>query len=118
MTLFSSIAHGFLNIFTAEMITDLEEAPSKKGALVPNKTSSSTITENPLDQTSINLDYPSDNFQLPLNRNNDKQNSNGLYLHLRFILNVLHVNYLKCQNLNSSQNVNPIIQSLLTSQNQ
>ena len=52
-----------------------------KRALDPNKTSSnfslSTITENPLDQTSINADYFSDNLQLSRNRSNDPQNSNG-----------------------------------------
>ena len=46
----------------------------------PNKTSSklspSTITESPIDQTFNNSDYPSDNFQLSPNRNNDTQNSN------------------------------------------
>ena len=63
------------------MIKDLKDTPSKK-ALGPNKTSSkfslSTITENPLDQTSINSDYPSDNLQLSPNRNNHTQNSNGI----------------------------------------
>ena len=48
----------------------------------PNKTSSkfslSTITENPLHQTSINSDYPSDKLQLSPNRNNDTQNSNRI----------------------------------------
>ena len=37
-----------------------------------------TITENPLDQTSINSIYPSDDLQLPSNRNNDSQTSNGI----------------------------------------
>ena len=48
----------------------------------PNKTSAkfslSTITENQLDKTSNNLDYPSDNLQLSPNRNDDTQNSNGV----------------------------------------
>ena len=47
-----------------------------------NKTSSkislSTITENALDQTSINSDYPSDNLHLSLYRNNDAQNPNRI----------------------------------------
>ena len=51
-------------------------------ALDPNKISSksswSTFTENPLDQTSNNSDSPSDNPQLSPNQNNDTQNSNGL----------------------------------------
>ena len=63
ITTFSSIAHGFLNILTADMINDLKEAPSEIKALGPNNTSSnfslSTITGNPLDQKSINSDYPS-----------------------------------------------------------
>ena len=104
------------------MINYLKDAPSKKRALGPNKTSSkfslSTITENPLDQTSISSDYPSDNLQLSLNIKTKLKTQTGLYLHLRFILNVLHVNYPKCQNMNSFQNVNPIPQSLLTTQNQ
>ena len=58
ITIFSSIAHGFFKILTSEMINDLKDAPSKKRALGPNKTSSnfslSTISENPIDQTSIN----------------------------------------------------------------
>ena len=102
------------------MINDLKDAPSKKRVLGPNKTSSKfslpTITENPLDQTSINSDYPSDNLQLSPNRNNDAQNSNGIISPPPFY--VLHVNYLKCQNLNSIQNVNPVLQSLLKTQNQ
>ena len=64
------------------MINDLKAAPSKKRALGPNKTSPklslSTFTENPLDQTSIILDYPSDNLQLFPSRNDDTQNSNGI----------------------------------------
>ena len=64
------------------MINDLKEAPSKKRALGPNKTSSnsslSTITENPLDQTSFSLDYPSDNFQLSPNLKDDAQNLNRI----------------------------------------
>ena len=82
ITIFSSIAHGFFNILTSEMINDLKDAPSKKTALGPNKISSnfslSTKTENPLDQTSINSDYPSDNLQLSPNRNNHSQNLNGI----------------------------------------
>ena len=81
-TIFSSIAHGCFNIFTSEMINDLKDAPSKKRALGPNKTSSkvslSALTGNPLDQTSINSYYPSDNLQLSPNRNNNTQNSNGI----------------------------------------
>ena len=42
------------------------------------KFSLSTITENPLVQTSINSDYPSDNLQPSPNRNNDPQNLNGI----------------------------------------
>ena len=63
------------------MINDQKDAPSKKRALGPDKTipkfSLSTITENPLDQTSINSDYPYDNLQLSPNRKNNTQNSNG-----------------------------------------
>ena len=79
---FSSIAHGFFNILTSDMINDLKDAPSKNRTLGPNKTSSkfslSPITENPLDQTSINSDYPPDNLQLSPNRNNDPQNLNRI----------------------------------------
>ena len=82
ITIFSSIAHGLFHCFTPEMINDLKESPSKKRALGPNKTSSkfslSNITENPIDQTSINSDYSSDNLQQSRNRNNDTQNSNGI----------------------------------------
>ena len=63
------------------MINDRKDGPSKN-ALGPNKTSSkfslSTITENPLDQTSINSDYPPDNLQLSPSRNNDSENLNGI----------------------------------------
>ena len=63
------------------MINDLNDAPSKKRALGPNETSSkfplSTFTENQIDQTSNNSDYPSNNRQISPNRNNDTQNSNG-----------------------------------------
>ena len=105
------------------MINDIKEAPSKKRALGPNKTPSkfflATITENPLDQTSINSDFPPDNLQLPLQiETTIHKTQMELYLHLRFILYVLHVNYLKCPNLNSFQNLSPLIQSLLTTQNQ
>ena len=37
-----------------------------------------TVTENPLDQTSINSDFPSDNLQLSPNQNNDTLNSNRI----------------------------------------
>ena len=38
----------------------------------------SIITENPLDQSSINTDYPSDNLQLSPSRNDNIQNVNGM----------------------------------------
>ena len=63
------------------MINDLKDAPSQKKALGPNKTSKfslSTNAEDPLDQTSINSDYPSDNLQLSPNRNNDSQKLNEI----------------------------------------
>ena len=60
------------------MINDLKEAPSKKRALDQNKTSLSIITENPLDQSSINSDHASDNLPLSPTRNHDTQNSNGI----------------------------------------
>ena len=64
------------------MINDLKDAPSKKEHWVQTKLlqnlSLSYITENPLDQTSINSDYPADSLQLSPNRNNDTQNSNGI----------------------------------------
>ena len=82
ITIFSSIAHGFFNILTSEMVNDLKDAPSKKRAQRPNKISSKfsplTITESPLNQTSINSDYPSDNLQFSPNRKNDSQNLNGI----------------------------------------
>ena len=82
ITILRSIAHGFFNILTSEMINDLKDALFKKRALGSHKTSSkfslSTITENPLDQRSINSDYPSDNLQLSPSRNNDSQNPIGI----------------------------------------
>ena len=60
------------------MINDLKNAAFKKRALDPNKVFLSTITENPLDQTSINSDYPSESLQLSPNRNTDSQNSNAI----------------------------------------
>ena len=64
------------------MMNDLKETPSKKRALGPNKTFSkfslSTVTENPLDHTSISSESPFDNLQLSLNRNNDTKNSNEI----------------------------------------
>ena len=103
INIFSSFARGFFSILNAELINDLKEAPSKKRALVPNKTyykfSLSTITENPLDQTSIDSDYPSDNLQTP-HRNDDAHTSNRIIYSPPFYTNVLHVNYQKCQNLN------------------
>ena len=64
------------------MINDLKDAPSKKKSIMSKqnffKFSLSTITENPLVQTSINSDYPSDNLQPSPNRNNDPQNLNGI----------------------------------------
>ena len=101
------------------MVNDLKDSPSKN-AFLSSKTSSkfpmSTITENALDQSSINSDYPSDNLQISPSRHLIHKTQTGLYFQHRFILNVLHANYPKCQNLNSFQNANPIIRSLLTTQ--
>ena len=52
ITVLSSIAHGFLNILTADMVNDLKNARSKR----PFKNSNHLphITENPLDASSLN----------------------------------------------------------------
>ena len=64
------------------MTKDPKDVHPKKRALVLNQTSSkssfSTTTENPLDQSSINSDYPSDNLQLCPSRNDNTQNSNEI----------------------------------------
>ena len=92
-----------------------------KRALGPNKTSSkiswSTITENPSDQTSNNSDYPSDNIQLSPNQNNDTQNSNGLISPPPFCTKRPTSKLPKMSKLKFLPK-NPIIQSLLTTQNQ
>ena len=52
VTIYSSIAHGFLFIITAEMVNDLKHSRARRQP--PNKSSHqlSTITENPLDESS------------------------------------------------------------------
>ena len=48
----SSIAHGFLNILTADMVNDLKNARSKKS--LKNSNHLPNIFENPLDESSLN----------------------------------------------------------------
>ena len=57
ITLFTSIAHGFFNIITAELVKDLKDSNARR-PLPPVKFSHqlSTIIENPLDESSDNSD--------------------------------------------------------------
>ena len=59
ITFHSSVAHGVLNIFTAEMVNDLIDSHARR-PLPPIKDSRqlSTIIENPLDEPSNNSDDP------------------------------------------------------------
>ena len=57
-----SIAHGSLNIFTADMINDLKSIRSKTSSKSSHQLS--TITENPLDESSFN---PNDTTDIPPN---------------------------------------------------
>ena len=52
ITVLSSIAHGFLNILTADMVNDLKKVRSKTSSKSSNQLS--TITEKPLDKFSSN----------------------------------------------------------------
>ena len=66
VTIFSSEAHGFFNILTANLVNNLKDIhpPFRKRALSLNKTSSKflppIITENPLDQPSTTTENPLD----------------------------------------------------------
>ena len=51
ITIFNSIAHGFLNILTADMINDIKSVRSKTSSKSSHQLS--TITENPLDGSSF-----------------------------------------------------------------
>ena len=53
ITILRSIAHGFLNILTSGMVNDLKNVRSKTSSKSSNQLS--TITENPLDESSFNL---------------------------------------------------------------
>ena len=66
ITLLSSLAHGFLNINTAEMMNDLEDSHARR-PLPPIKKvhQLSTIFENPLDESSYNSDDPKNNANEP-----------------------------------------------------
>ena len=52
ITVLSSIAHGFLNILTADMVNDLKNARAKKS--LKNSNHLPNISENPLDESSLN----------------------------------------------------------------
>ena len=52
ITVLSSIAHGFSNILTADMVNDLKIVHSKTSSKTSNQLS--TITETPLDESSFN----------------------------------------------------------------
>ena len=52
ITILNSIARGFLNILTADMINDIKSVRSKTFPKSSNQLS--TITENPLDESSFN----------------------------------------------------------------
>ena len=52
ITILNSIAHGFLNILTADMINDIKSVRSKTSS--KSSLQLSTITENPLDESSFN----------------------------------------------------------------
>ena len=52
ITILSSIAHGFLYSLTADMVNDLKNVRSKTSSKSSNQLS--TITENPLDESSFN----------------------------------------------------------------
>ena len=52
ITVLSSIAHGFLNILTADMVHDLKNARSKRSLESSNHLPN--ITENSLDESSLN----------------------------------------------------------------
>ena len=66
VTNFSSEAHGFFNLLTANLVKNLKDIhpPFRKRALSLNKTSSKflppIITENPLDQSSTTTENPLD----------------------------------------------------------
>ena len=103
------------------MINDLKDAPSKNRTLGPNKISSkfflSPNTENSLDQTSINSDYPPDDLQFSPNRNNDPQNLNGITSPPPFYTKRPTRKLPKMLKPKFLPNENLIIQSLLTTQN-
>ena len=52
ITLLNSIAHGFLNILTADMVHDLKNARSKSSSKSSHQMSN--ITDNPVDESSYN----------------------------------------------------------------
>ena len=56
ITLLNSIAHGFLNILTADMLHDLKNVRSKSTS--KSSQQMSNITDNPLDESSYNLNDP------------------------------------------------------------
>ena len=67
------------------MVNELKDAPSETRSLgfnYLNKTSSefslSTITEHPLDQSSITSDYPSDDLTSSPTQSYDPHDSNGI----------------------------------------
>ena len=64
ITILNSIAHGFLNILTADMIQDLKNVRSKSFPKSSNQMSN--ITENPLDESSYN---PNDTTGISSNPN-------------------------------------------------
>ena len=62
ITVLSSIAHGFLNILTADMVNDLKNVRSKTSSKGSNQLS--PVTENPLDESSFN---PNDTTRISSN---------------------------------------------------
>ena len=88
IAIFRSIAHEFLNIFTAETVNDLKDTRPQKRALSIHKTSSkipfSIITKNPLDQFFLNSDERSDNLSSSHNHKPNPHDTSGITSPLPF----------------------------------